>query len=81
MPKILLTIFITTCLHGSAFGDLWKAHVAPILQSNCVKCHGGAKKKSGLDLRSVESVLAGGEDADTGRDSARSPAGTHACML
>ena len=62
MPKILLTIFITTCLHGSAFGDLWKAHVAPILQSNCVKCHGGAKKKSGLDLRSVESVLAGGED-------------------
>ena len=39
----------------------WEAHVQPLLESRCLKCHGGAKKKGGLDLRSVGSILKGGE--------------------
>jgi mono/diheme cytochrome c family protein len=35
--------------------------VRPILQANCVKCHGGEKTKGGLKLLSRDSILAGGE--------------------
>ena len=34
---------------------------AAVLKSNCLACHGSAMKMSGLDLRSTESVLKGGE--------------------
>ncbi|MEE2807937.1 MAG: DUF1549 domain-containing protein [Verrucomicrobiota bacterium] len=46
---------------GSLSGDVWDTDIAPIFQSNCVKCHGGAKKKGGLDLRSFESLIEGAE--------------------
>ncbi|HUF61258.1 MAG TPA: c-type cytochrome domain-containing protein [Verrucomicrobiales bacterium] len=29
--------------------------------ARCLKCHGGVEKKAGLDLRSVEALLTGGE--------------------
>lgn len=35
--------------------------VQAILQSYCVKCHGTRKRKAGLNLASLESILAGGE--------------------
>jgi hypothetical protein len=35
--------------------------LAPLLKEHCTKCHGGAKQKGGLDLRSLESALKGGE--------------------
>ena len=62
MRRVLLLISLSLFWHGNASADLWKAHIAPIFQSNCVKCHGGAKKKAGLDLRSLESILAGSEN-------------------
>jgi hypothetical protein len=34
--------------------------VLPILTANCLKCHGEEVKKSGLDLRSVTTMLKGG---------------------
>ena len=34
---------------------------AEVLKQNCTSCHGAALKMSGLDLRTRESVLAGGE--------------------
>src|SRR5690348_11670575 len=37
--------------------DVW-----PILAANCVACHGAEKPKGGLDLRSVPSILRGGEN-------------------
>ena len=46
---------------GSLSGDVWDTDIAPMFQSNCVKCHGGAKKKGGLDLRSYESLIEGAE--------------------
>lgn len=44
---------------GSLSGDVWDTDIALMFQSNCVKCHGGAKKKGGLDLRSYESLIEG----------------------
>src|SRR3954452_8659005 len=35
--------------------------VRPILQTNCIKCHGGEKTKGGLQLISRNSALKGGE--------------------
>ena len=35
--------------------------LAPLLKEHCIKCHGGAKKKGGLDLRSLKGLLEGGE--------------------
>src|ERR1700722_12631055 len=35
--------------------------VLPILTRHCIKCHGAAKPKAGLDLRSRASILRGGE--------------------
>lgn len=44
-----------------AQADAWDAHVRPLLESKCLKCHGGVKQKGGLDLRSLPSILEGGE--------------------
>ena len=35
--------------------------ILPIFQAKCVNCHGGNKRKGGLDLRSVPALLKGGE--------------------
>jgi cytochrome c553 len=43
---------------GSA--DLFKQEVAPILTEHCLGCHGAQVQRSGLDLRSEESILRGG---------------------
>ncbi|CAN5420865.1 DUF1549 domain-containing protein [soil metagenome] len=40
----------------------WDGHVRQIFEDHCVKCHGGAKQKAGLDLRSEESVFKGSEN-------------------
>jgi cytochrome c553 len=39
--------------------DDYTRQVQPILTAHCVDCHGGKKTKSGLDLTSLEKVLAG----------------------
>lgn len=38
--------------------------IHPVLVDHCTKCHGGVKQKGGLDLRTVESAIEGG-DFDT----------------
>jgi hypothetical protein len=40
---------------------LWDESVAPILDRNCFKCHAGVHQKSGLDLRSLDTILRGGD--------------------
>jgi hypothetical protein len=39
--------------------ELFK-RVAPILEQKCVMCHGGSVQRSGLDLRSEQTILRGG---------------------
>jgi hypothetical protein len=41
---------------------MWDAHVEALLNKHCFKCHGGVKQKGGLDLRTPETVLKGGEN-------------------
>lgn len=40
---------------------LFTAHVRPILNRHCLRCHGAIRRRADLDLRTVESLLAGGE--------------------
>lgn len=42
---------------GGAF-----AKVEAVFAANCVKCHGGAAPKGGIDLSTYASVMKGGED-------------------
>jgi len=39
---------------------LFKQHVRPVLIAACVKCHGGAEKKSEFDLTTREGLIKGG---------------------
>jgi mono/diheme cytochrome c family protein len=42
--------------------DLFARHVRPLLAEHCVKCHGGDKTRSGLDLTTREALLKGGDN-------------------
>lgn len=43
------------------FRELWHNDVEPILDKYCLKCHAGVKQKGGLDLRSLDTMLRGGD--------------------
>ena len=54
--------FIGLCfLQVLAFSQEVQDQAAAVLKSNCLACHGSAMKMSGLDLRTKESILKGGE--------------------
>ena len=53
-----LSLAALSCAAGAAG---FNPDIAPLLRENCTKCHGGAKQKGGLDLRTIESALKGGE--------------------
>jgi hypothetical protein len=40
----------------------FERHVAPILETRCISCHGATRKRAGLDLRTVAAMLKGGEN-------------------
>ena len=50
---------------GSAFGQevplLFERNVRPVLAKHCLACHGGGKTRANLDLRTVTSMLRGGD--------------------
>ncbi len=43
-------------------GVTYDAHIQPLLQESCVRCHGQDRPKAGLRLDSLEGVLKGGKD-------------------
>lgn len=47
---------------GAAARSLWTAHVEQILTDHCTKCHAGVKQKAGIDLRTPQTILKGGDD-------------------
>ncbi len=60
LRRFLLPILsVASALHAS--DPFWQAHVEPLLQQHCLKCHGGAQTKSGLDLSTPEGALHGGD--------------------
>src|SRR5713101_4212806 len=40
--------------------EIFKKHVQPVLSKRCVRCHGGEKTESELDLTDREGLLRGG---------------------
>ncbi len=46
----------------AAPADHFRERVAPLLSARCVACHGGAKKRGGLDLTTAKGLRAGGEN-------------------
>src|SRR5262249_30923924 len=42
--------------------ELFAKHVRQILVDQCLKCHGGEKTRSGLDLATREGLLKGGDN-------------------
>jgi hypothetical protein len=39
----------------------WSNRVEPLLDKQCLKCHAGVRQRGGLDLRSLETMLRGGD--------------------
>src|SRR6266853_6028316 len=39
---------------------LFKSEILPVLEKNCVQCHGDQKKMAGIDLSSFAGLMAGG---------------------
>jgi cytochrome c553 len=44
----------------------FEAEVRPILEARCLRCHGAEKTRAGLDLTTLEAMLAGGEGGEPG---------------
>ncbi|HUV97494.1 MAG TPA: c-type cytochrome domain-containing protein, partial [Acidobacteriaceae bacterium] len=58
--KRVLTLGIVTA-SAPAPGSFYAKHINPILDENCVSCHGEAKTKGGLRLDSYELLMRGGK--------------------
>jgi hypothetical protein len=52
---------VSSQARGQDASPSFERDVAPILSANCWKCH-GADKRAGLDLRTLPSMLKGGDD-------------------
>src|SRR5690242_17037129 len=61
LGAVLLPLSSGTMAAPGQADELWFGQVEPLLDRNCFKCHGGVRQKSGLDLRSLEHILQGGD--------------------
>jgi len=62
-PALAMILLLIASI-GSAVGaeaTLLESDVLSVLSKNCMGCHGGLRKKGGLDLRTVPTMLAGGD--------------------
>jgi hypothetical protein len=64
--KAVLTFLLAFASAHSACGAdaaaLWSSKVQPIIDANCVKCHGLIQQKSGLELDTPDAVMKGGHE-------------------
>ncbi|MDA0206756.1 MAG: PSD1 and planctomycete cytochrome C domain-containing protein [Acidobacteria bacterium] len=60
--SLLLAALISFPLNAQFFtrAPMWQHEILPVLEQNCVKCHGGEQTMAGLDLTKFDSVLQGG---------------------
>ena len=61
LAVMALSLLLPRLIHSDeAKAIYWESHIRPLFKQHCLKCHGGAKQKSELDLRSLGSTLKGG---------------------
>jgi mono/diheme cytochrome c family protein len=60
LPALMLLAASLGSVTG-AEAPLLESDILPILTKNCMGCHGGLRKRGGLDLRTVPTMLSGGE--------------------
>jgi hypothetical protein len=60
MPAPLKHVMLLSSTPGA--GSFYAKHINPILDTNCVSCHGESKTKGGLRLDSYEQLMKGGKD-------------------
>lgn len=58
----LLTFIAALAAHGADAARIWSTKVQPLLDAQCVKCHGPIEQKNGLELDTVQAALKGSED-------------------
>lgn len=58
---IILWLFLSGCCSRDDWSPSFAQDIASIMSKHCVECHGAEDQEAGLDLRSVESILSGGE--------------------
>lgn len=59
MKQVLLVDVIQR--DGDAGGSFYEAHIHPVLDANCVSCHGATKMSGGLRLDSYDALMRGGK--------------------
>ena len=58
---LVLFLSVTHVAAENALNQRFQSSVLPILQTNCVACHGDLAPQADLDLRTVDSILSGGK--------------------
>ena len=61
LVPMLLLVFSRSQASMPQHERMWDNEVLPVLDRYCFKCHAGVRQKSGLDLRSLDTILRGGE--------------------
>ena len=69
IPILLMGMSHTCCVHNNSQSKShpiskkinYSTHIKPILDRYCVECHGMNATEAGLDLRTLKSILNGGE--------------------
>lgn len=75
VTRLLVAAFVLSSATALPAADpLFERDILPLLQRECLGCHGGLRQQGELDLRTIESMLKGGESgpAVVTRDAAAS---------
>jgi len=62
--SLILTVFLAASLghlHAVGLAPDFKKDIQPVLETNCIKCHGADKQKGDLQLHTRDAMLAGGD--------------------
>ena len=59
---VLLPLLVAAAARGADPAALWASKVQPLLDLQCVKCHGPIDQHGGLELDTPAAVLKGGDD-------------------
>jgi cytochrome c553 len=61
VTSFALALFLAATARADDPATAFRDRVAPILESRCVRCHGGTATKGGLDLTTPEALRRGGD--------------------